>query len=93
MRRNYGLDLLRLMLMLMVVVLHVVNHGGIVQGTDKFSVNYSIANLLRSFTYCAVNCYALISGYVYINTKYRFSALIQIWLQAMVYSVGIALCA
>lgn len=92
MKRNYGIDLLRLVLMLMVVVLHVLGHGGILSAVAPLSAKYNIAWLLESFAYCAVNCYALITGYVYIKGKYKFSSLIQICLQAVLYSVGIIMC-
>ena len=38
--RNYGIDLLRIISMIMVVVLHVLRHGGVIEGTDPLSANY-----------------------------------------------------
>ena len=35
--RNYGIDLLRIVSMFMVVVLHVVGHGDILDATDEAS--------------------------------------------------------
>ena len=87
MKRNYGIDLLRMVLMLMVVVIHVLTHGGVIKATEQLSANYSMSILMESFVFCAVNCYALISGYVYIDSRYRFSGLVQIWLQALLYCV------
>ena len=57
--RNYGIDLLRLVAMFMVVVLHVLGHGGILNAAT--GINYSISMLLRICAYCAVDCYAIIS--------------------------------
>lgn len=90
MKRNYGIDLLRMVLMFMVVVLHVLGHGGVLDTAVPLSMNYALAWLLECFAYCAVNCYALITGYVYYNSKYRLSSLIQIWLQVWLYSFGIS---
>ena len=67
MKRNYGIDLLRMILMLMVVILHVLGHGGVLDATTPLSAKYCVSWLIESFAYCAVNCYALISGYVYFN--------------------------
>lgn len=92
MKRNYGIDFLRMVLMLMVVVLHILGHGGVIRATGDMTLKYGTAWLLESFAYCAVNSYALISGYVYISSKYRVSSFVQIWLQALVYSLGIAVC-
>jgi surface polysaccharide O-acyltransferase-like enzyme len=76
----------------MVVVLHVLGHGGILDTTAPLSAKYNVAWLLESLAYCAVNGYALITGYVYIKGKYKFSSLIQICLQAVLYSLGIIAC-
>ena len=92
MKRNYGIDLLRMVLMFMVVILHILGHGGVLGATSQLTVKYGAAWLLETFAYCAVNCYALISGYVNYSSRYKFSSLLQIWLQALVYSVGIAAC-
>ena len=34
MKRNYGIDLLRMVLMLMVVILHIFGHGGALGATE-----------------------------------------------------------
>lgn len=89
MKRNYGIDLLRILLMLMVVLLHVLGDGGVLDSVEPFSLNYSLAWLLESFAYCAVNCYALITGYFYIDGKYKVSSMILLWFQAFLYTAGI----
>ena len=50
--------------MLFVVILHVAGVGGVNKAYPLHSAGYITALLLRSVTFCAVNCYALISGYV-----------------------------
>lgn len=92
MKRNYGIDLLRMLLMFMVVILHVLGQGGILDAARPLSSQYNAAWLIETFAYCAVNCYGIITGYVYYNSKYKISSLFQICLQAWLYSVGIAAC-
>lgn len=92
MKRNHGIDLLRMVLMLMVVMLHVLGKGGVLGATSQLSTKYGVSWLMETFAYCAVNCYALMSGYVYIHSKYRLSSLVQIYLQALLYCVAIAAC-
>ena len=41
--------------------------------------------------YCAVNCYGLISGYVGIYLKYRYTNIVILWLQVVLYSAGCTL--
>ncbi len=89
MKRNYGIDLLRIMLMFMIVMLHILGDGGVLEAARPLSVNYNVAWLIESFAYCAVNGYALITGYVYFEAKYKLSSLVTLWLQTLVYSAGI----
>ena len=41
--RNYGIDALRILSMLMIVILHVLKHGGVLDSTETFSVEYRTA--------------------------------------------------
>lgn len=63
-KRNSGIELLRIIAMFSIVVLHIVGIGGINNAYPLHSAGYAAALLLRSVTFCSVNCYALISGYV-----------------------------
>lgn len=89
--RNYGVDLLRIISMFMVCLLHVLGHGGVLNSAEPQSAAYYAAWLIEIAAYCAVNCYALISGYVGVNSKYKISNLIYLWLQVAFYSVGISI--
>lgn len=89
MKRNYGIDSLRLLLMLMVVTLHVLGSGGILRAEEPLSAIYCWAWLPESLAYCAVNCYAMITGFVHYDRKYRPSSLVLLWLQTMCYYLGI----
>lgn len=90
MKRNYGIDLLRCVSMLMVVVLHILGHGGLLKAAPVGSAVYNTVWLLETACYCAVNCYALISGYVGVKSRFRYSGIVQIWLQVLFYTVSIA---
>lgn len=74
----------------MVVVLHLLWHGGILASVNTLSTKYVVLWLIESLAFCAVNCFALVSGYVYFGSKYRFTSVIQLYLQVALYSVGIA---
>ncbi len=89
-KRNYGIDLLRILSMFMVVLLHVLGAGGILSTAKPLSLNYEIAWFLETMAYCAVNCYALISGYVGVTSKHKYSNIAFLWLQVAFYTVGIA---
>lgn len=91
-RRNYGVDLLRLYAMFLIVILHVLGQGGIlgsISGARKVA-----AWLPETFAYCAVDCYALISGYVSYTERDKpvaFHKYLNLWLQVVFYSFGITL--
>lgn len=87
MKRNYGIDLLRVYSMIGVMTLHILGHGGVLENTKALSLNNNIAWLLEVLVYCSVDCFVLISGYVGIQSKYKYSNLVILWLQTELYSV------
>lgn len=70
-----------------VVMLHTLGQGGILWGCEAGTLNYSATWLLEIACFGAVNCFALISGYVGINAKHRYASLATLWLQVVVISL------
>ena len=89
--RNLGLDLLRMAAMWMVAILHVLGAGGVMNSAAPLSPDYETAWLLETAAFCAVNCYALLSGYVGITGKFRYANLALLWCQVAFYTIGIPL--
>jgi Uncharacterized protein conserved in bacteria len=89
--RSAGLDLLRILSMLLVVVLHILGRGGALENARPFTANYELAWLLETAAYCAVDCYAVLSGYLLCRSRCRSGSLIGLWFQVFVYSAGITL--
>ena len=83
MKRNYGIDLLRIIAMFFVIILHIVGVGGICANAELLSVNFLTSQFLRTATFCAVNIYALISGFVGWNRKPKLSGLLNLWLKVI----------
>ena len=84
-QRNYGIDLLRIVSMFMIVTLHSLGHGGALSGAEKMTANYMILWLLECGAYCAVNCFALVSGYVGLGSRFKLSGIVLLWLQVVFY--------
>lgn len=80
-KRNYGIDLLRIIATFMIIILHILGVGGVIYTIDASSPVYVTAWLLEFLAYCAVNCYALISGYVGVYSKFRVSNIMALWIQ------------
>ena len=85
-KRNYGIDLLRMVSMFLVIILHILGAGGILNATDGLRMHHALAWFLEICAFCAVNCYALISGYASVGSKYKFSNIINLWLQVFFYN-------
>lgn len=86
-QRNYGIDLLRIVSMFMVVILHILGQGGVLTNIQHLTLKGEIFWGIEIACYCAVNCYALISGYVGINSKHKYTSLISLCLQLAFYAV------
>ena len=88
--RNYGIDLLRIVSMMMVVILHINSMGGVISA-DYFTAGHTTALFMKSAAIGAVNIYALISGYVGYGRTWKPGSLIRLWVQAVFYSFVINL--
>jgi surface polysaccharide O-acyltransferase-like enzyme len=91
MKREYGIDLLRLVSMFMVVLLHVLGHGGFLSQIVTNSVNYNGVWFLEIAAYCAANVFAMITGYLMVQSKFKAERILGIWFQTFFYSFGISL--
>ena len=87
MKRNYGIDLLRMVAMVFVILLHLTGVGGICANAALFSPQFFLAQFIRMATFCAVNCYALISGFVGWNRTPKLSSLLRLWVKVMAFCV------
>lgn len=89
MKRNYGIDLLRIVAMGFVIVLHLTGVGGICGAAVLGTPQFYISQFLRIGTFSAVNCYALISGFVGWNRNVKLSGLLSLWLRVIAFCVVI----
>lgn len=88
-KRNYGIDLLRLLLMYMICILHVLLQGGVLgNSSNESNMFYWFIEIIFL---CAVNGYALISGYVSKNRHYNYSQIVTMWLQVVFYTLIISI--
>ena len=92
-QRNYGIDLLRLVAAFYVIVLHTMNQGGIYKATADFSYSNFFARLLMIFSFCAVNIFGIISGYVGYREplkKTSYEGYLPLWLTVVFYGLVFA---
>ena len=89
MKRNYGIDLLRMVAMVFVILLHLTGVGGVCANSRLFSAQFFLAQFIRMATFCAVNCYALISGFVGWSRTPKLSSLLRLWVKVMAFCLVI----
>ena len=75
--------------MFMVCMIHInyVAHAySIIPGKELF---FYLSTWTESVGYIGVNLYAIITGYVCLNSKWRLSRYIELWMQVAFYTIGI----
>lgn len=87
--RILGIDLIRIVSMLMILILHICLQGGVLKNLAVGSAAYWAAWLLESLCYCSVNCYAVITGYIMYSPgkrNFKYSRIIPLWLQVFLWN-------
>ena len=86
-KRMVNIEVLRLLAMMMVVSLHYLAKGELLEKlTGPLSAKGHLAWLLESFSIAAVDVYVLISGYFLVETGFRCRRVISLVLQVMFYT-------
>ncbi|MBR0536120.1 MAG: acyltransferase [Clostridia bacterium] len=88
-KRNFGIDLLKIISMFMIVNLHVIGHGGLAGGTQQVTGEFVVVWTWETIMYCSVNCYAIVSGLVGYGRDRKWGGAINLWIQTFFYSVTI----
>lgn len=85
--RIYGLDLLRILSMFFIPVLHIIGQGGLMNAFSSNTGQYQVIWLLETGALCATNCFALTSGYVGVNSRWRWSSMLRLHLTVSFYTL------
>ena len=86
---NTGINLFKLFSMFMIALLHVLGMGGIIGAVAGTSSYYPVY-LMQNAAFCAVNCYALVSGYLMLGKEIKPSRITELWFEVFFYSVSIS---
>ena len=88
--RNYGLDLLRCIAMIMIVILHYLDKGKVLtplSSAEPFAAADVVAWFMEALAIVAVNLYMLMSGYLLYKSSFKLSRLIDLIIKVWLYSV------
>lgn len=75
----------------MICILHVLGRGGILYNLSEYSLKYNLVWFLEIICYISVNCYAIITGYLMINTKFKYKKIIDLWINVLFWSFFLTL--
>lgn len=86
-------DLLKCIAMMMIVVLHFLGKGGLLEMREGGATDpvFLTAWLMESLSICAVNVYMLISGYFLSESGFKLSKLISLYLRLWFFSAVLGL--
>ena len=88
-KRNYGIDLLKIIAMINVINLHINQSSGLLKLNPK-DIKFRKIYLLEIFSFWPVDAFGLISGLIGFK-KYKFSNLIYLWFEYFYYSTFFSL--
>ena len=86
-QRNMGIELLRMVLIFMIMVLHTLGKGGVLDNLVPLSSTYDTAWFLEILSYPSGVVFGLIAGYVGFDHNHRISDVVYIWLTVLFYTV------
>jgi len=89
MKREYGIDLFKIVSTFMILMLHTLTQGGVLAASTDLTVRSELLWLINIICFCGVNCFAIVSGYLGLNAKHKYSSIIMLWLQ--VFFIGITI--
>lgn len=84
-----NIELLRIILMIMIVTLHYLSHGGILDSTPPGSKRYFFVWALEALSYIGVDGFVLISGYYLVGSEFKMRKLLTLIVQIVFTSVVI----
>ena len=87
-KRFYNLDLLRIVSMLMIVTLHLLSYGNVVNSIERYSIQFFILNLFQIICLVCVNQFLLLSGYFY-ESKFSLQKVFRLVFEVFFYSIVI----
>lgn len=89
--RQVNLEILRIICMLMIITMHVTNHGMLITFATKGTLSYYIVWTLFGLGFSSINLYILISGYFLVESRFSSYRIVKLELQVLFYALGITL--
>ena len=95
MKRDYGIDLLKMMAMTMVVAHHVLNAGvevKVLSGDTAWGLKF-LLQAFHCFCYCAVDVFVMATGYIMCRHEFKYIRIFRLWRHVVGYSLALLVIA
>jgi hypothetical protein len=95
MKREFGIDLLKMMAMTMVVAHHVLNAGvevKVLSGDTAWGLKF-LLQAFHCFCYCAVDVFVMATGYIMCRHEFKYIRIFRLWRQVVGYSLALLVIA
>lgn len=87
MKRNYNLELLRILAMIMIVTLHYMTFGIEIRQSSSLAYHNNYYWFIYALCHGAVNLFVLLTGYFQIKSTFKWKKVYKLWLQVFFYSL------
>jgi len=85
--RKLGIELLRIICMMSMIIQHIIGHGWVIQSLHPGTWKYELVITLNSLCIFGISAFAMISGYVGVRARYKYSSIVLQWSKMWIYSV------
>ena len=85
--RLYGLDLLKILSMVLITVIHFIDWANILEMRDISLVNKAIFSFCYALTTVSVNSFVMITGYFQTDKSVNFKRVFSLWINVIIVAV------
>lgn len=90
-QRYYSIDLLRIFSMTLVSCIHFLCYNGLWDNLDMPAYNRLFCDILVTLTYCFVNLFVMMSGYLLCEKSFKLSRIVNTWTMVWIGCVSTAI--
>lgn len=88
-KKNTGIELLRIVLMLFIIEGHLLTHTQIREALSFLSKKWVLVWGMQAITTCSVNTFVFITGYFLTSKDIEWKKIFKLWKEVAFYSIGI----
>lgn len=91
--KDVGIEITRLCSMYMIVIVHILGSGGVLENLTRDSAIYKVLWILRIIVRPSPLIFTLITGYLMITKPFKFSRIFEIWKEVLFWDIFLCIIA